>query len=59
MAAIFRKISDSDAAAMQLALKFYAPMYLLYSIYDGAEEKESVMSMLEAHIDGFIAQMEL
>lgn len=58
MAAIFRKISDSDAAAMQLALKFYAPMYLLYSIYDGAEEKESVMSMLEAHIDGFIAQME-
>ena len=59
MATIFRKISDSDAAAMQLALKFYAPMYLLYSIYDGTEEKESVISMLEAHIDGFIAQMEL
>ena len=25
--------------AMQLALEFYGPMYLLYSVYDGAEEK--------------------
>ena len=41
MATIFRKISDSDAAAMQLALKFYAPMYLLYSIYDGAEDGDT------------------
>lgn len=39
MAAIFRKMTDSDEDAMQLALEFYGPMYLLYSVYDGAEEK--------------------
>ena len=36
MAAIFRKLTDSDEAAMQLALEFYGPMFLLYSVYDGA-----------------------
>ena len=29
MAAIFRKLTDSDDTAMQLALEFYGPMYLL------------------------------
>ena len=58
MAAIFRKLTDSDDAAMQLALEFYGPMYLLYSVYDGAEDKESVSAMLGAHIDRFIAGVE-
>ncbi len=55
MAAIFRKLSDSDGAAMQLALEFYGPMYLLYSVYDGTDDKESIAPMLKAHIDRFIA----
>lgn len=46
MAAIFRKLTDSDETAMQLALEFYGPMYLLYSVYDGAKEKESVAHLL-------------
>lgn len=58
MAAIFRKLTDSDADAMQLALEFYGPMYLLYSVYDGAEEKESVSSLLATHIDRFITKVE-
>lgn len=58
MAAIFRKLTDSDEAAMQLALEFYGPMYLLYSVYDGEEQKESVHSLLEAHIDRFIDRVE-
>jgi hypothetical protein len=58
MAAIFRKLADSDEEAMQLALEFYGPMYLLYSVYDGAEEKESVSSLLATHIDRFIAKVE-
>ena len=58
MAAIFRKLTDSDEAAMQLALEFYGPMFLLYSIYDGASKKERVASMLSAHIDRFIARIE-
>ena len=58
MAAIFRKLTDSDEAAMQLALEFYGPMYLLYSVYDGAEEKTSVAPLLDAHIDRFISRIE-
>ncbi len=57
MAAIFRKLTDSDAAAMQMALEFYGPMYLLYSVYDAAEHKETVISMLEMHIDQFIRRV--
>ena len=58
MAAIFRKLTDSDAAAMQLALEFYGPMYLLYSVYDGAEDKSTVAPLLDAHIDRFIRRIE-
>ena len=58
MAAIFRKLTDSDEDAMQLALEFYGPMYLLYSVYDGAEDKNSVAPLLDAHIDRFIARAE-
>lgn len=58
MAAIFRKLTDTDEAAMQLALEFYGPMYLLYSVYDGAAEKERVASLLDAHIRRFITKLE-
>ena len=58
MAAIFRKLTESDEDAMQLALEFYGPMYLLYSVYDGAEEKDAVSPLLDAHIDRFIAKIE-
>ncbi|MDD6799020.1 MAG: helix-turn-helix domain containing protein [Firmicutes bacterium] len=57
MAAIFRKMTDSDEAAMQLALDFYGPMHLLYSIYDGAENKEAVYKLLDEHIDRFFSKM--
>ena len=29
------------------AVRFYAPMFLLYSVYDGAEDKEAVTAMLD------------
>ena len=58
MAAIFRKLTDSDQAAMELALAFYGSMYLLYSVYDGAEDKDSISPLLDAHIDRFIATVE-
>ena len=58
MAALFRKLTDSDEAAMQLALEFYGPMFLLYSVYDGASDKDSIAPMLSAHIDRFIAKVE-
>ena len=57
MAAIFRKMTDSDENAMQLALEFYGPMFLLYSIYDGAKDKETVFELLGKHIDRFISNV--
>lgn len=58
MAAIFRKLTESDEAAAQLALEFYGPMFLLYSVYDGTADKESVAPLLSAHIDRFIERIE-
>ena len=58
MAAIFRKFTDSDEDAMQLALEFYGPMFLLYSVYDGADEKDIIAPLLRTHIDRFIAKIE-
>lgn len=58
MAAIFRRLADSDEAAMQLALEFYGPMFLLYSVYDGAAQKDIITDLLRQHIDRFIARIE-
>lgn len=35
----------------QAALEFYAPMFLLYSVYDGAQDPESVFKMVDQHLD--------
>ena len=57
MAAIFRRMTDTDEGAMQLALEFYGPMFLLYSVYDEAADKAAVVAMLDAHIDRFVARL--
>ncbi|MGM9589181.1 MAG: TetR/AcrR family transcriptional regulator [Faecousia sp.] len=33
------------------ALAFYGPMYLLYSVYDDADDKASVFALLDAHLE--------
>lgn len=58
MAAIFRGLTDSEEVAQYLALEFYGPMFLLYSVSDSGAEQEQVLSLLDAHIDCFIHQME-
>lgn len=58
MAAVFRNMTDSDESAMQLALEFYGPMFFLYSVYDGAEEKSMASNLLNEHMDRFIKRME-
>ena len=57
MAAIFRRLTDSDSSAMQLALEFYGPMFLLYSLYDAADDKENVDRMLRTYIDRFLEKI--
>ena len=33
------------------ALLFYGPMFLLYSVYDGADDKAAVHALLDAHLE--------
>ena len=58
MATIFRGLTDSEEAAQHLALEFYGPIFLLYSVSDSGAEQEQILSLLDAHIDRFIHQME-
>ena len=60
MAAVFRCAPDFKGDAMQLAMTFYGPMFLLYSAYDAAGgdagAQKEVFARLEAHVDRFIRQ---
>lgn len=35
------------------AVRFYAPMFLFYSLYDGAEDKSAVFAAADAHFESF------
>lgn len=54
---IFAQILGSKDSAMQSALEFYGPFFLLYSAYDGADDKSSVIRMADGHIDSYIDRM--
>jgi len=53
MEPMFEQLTEDSQKARQMVLDFYGPIFLLYSIYDGAEEKQSVMDILESHVDSF------
>lgn len=38
--------------AREKAAEFYAPMFLLYSVYDGAEDKAAVISLADKMLEG-------
>jgi len=40
------------------AAEFYGPMFLLYSVYDGAEDKGAVTARLDEYLDHALAQLE-
>lgn len=51
-------LADAEKAR-QMALDFYGPIFLLYSIYDGTNDRKQVMELLEQHIDHFSQKMQL
>lgn len=53
MEAIFSGLTGNSRAARQLAVDFYGPIFLLYSIYDGTENKQEVVKMVERHVESF------
>ena len=59
MADIFKLLTGSDDEAMQAALDFYGPMFLLYSVYDGTDDKDMPLQHLKNHIEKFIKQNNL
>lgn len=44
--------------SIQIALEFYGPIFLLYSAYDGADNKEIIIAALKQHIDRFSQQLD-
>ena len=61
MADVFKEKAVNKQDAYQLALEFYAPMFILYSIYDGAKsakEKSFVRLALKKHTDNFMEREE-
>ena len=57
MTDVFRSVAGSEAAARQLALAFYGPMFLLYSVYDASGDTDAALTALDRHIDRFAAQL--
>ena len=53
MEAVFSGIVESGEDAKQLAMDFYGPIFLLYSIYDGTEDKKSIIEQVEQHVEQF------
>lgn len=52
---IFTQMTGSSDAGAQLALEFYAPMYMLYSLYDAQpqDKKNKAAAMLHSHLEEF------
>ena len=58
MREIFLPLCGDSRTARLRALEFYAPMHLLYSVYDESEDRKSVIEALDTHIRTFIEQLE-
>ena len=57
--AIFAGLTENKKDARQLALDFYGPIFFLYSIYDGADDKQSVVELVEQHVERFSKMLEI
>ena len=54
MKEVFAGMNYSESDAGQLALSFYGPMFMLYTVYDESENKKEIFSQAEMHINKFI-----
>lgn len=54
MKEVFAGMNYSVDSAKQLALSFYGPMFMLYTVYDESENKKEIISQAEMHINKFI-----
>lgn len=54
MKEVFAGMNYSESDAGQLALSFYGPMFMLYTVYDESEKKKDIVTQAEMHINKFI-----
>lgn len=55
---IFASLTGKLEGAEQTALEFYAPIFMLYYVYDEAEDKEAVIKAADSHIECFFCKLE-
>lgn len=55
VADLFRALGLSDPE--RRAAAFYGPMFLLYSVFDGAEDKGAVTALLDEYLDSALNEM--
>lgn len=51
-------ITGKKEEAKQLAIEFYGPIFLMYSLYDNKREEDDLAEMLKKHVDRFSKKMD-
>ena len=54
---LFAEITGDKENAKLLAVRYYAPMYMMYSLYDEVKDKDAVNQMFTKHTQQFIADI--
>ena len=58
MTYLFAGITGKKEEAKQLAIEFYGPIFLMYSLYDNKREEDDLAEMLKKHVDSFSKKMD-
>ena len=58
MTYLFAGITGKKEEAKQLAIEFYGPIFLMYSLYDNKREGDDLAEMLKKHVDRFSKKMD-
>lgn len=57
MSDIFANLTGSRDTAYALAIEYYGPMYLIYSLYDEGVEVDELIKILDNHIEKFCRKL--
>ena len=58
MTHLFAGIIEKKEEGKQLAIEFYGPIFLMYSLYDNKREEDDLAEMLKKHVDRFSKKMD-
>ena len=58
MTHLFAGIIEKKEEAKLLAIEFYGPIFLMYSLYDNKREEDDLAEMLKKHVDRFSKKMD-